>query len=95
MELLISGSAEQGLGVSFTLAIAAMFNGIAIMRAYFALFTGKRPTTSVSLQKTPTERIGIIVIALVVFLGGWFSPGVVASRHHTADKLLERLVGQR
>lgn len=90
MELLISGSADQGLWVSGTLAIAAMFNGIAIMRAYFALFTGKRPTTSVSLQKTPLERAGIIVIALTVFLGGWFSPGVVASRHETADKLLER-----
>ncbi|MBL9131827.1 MAG: hypothetical protein JNG86_11540 [Verrucomicrobiaceae bacterium] len=92
MELLISGSADQGLGVSFTLAIAAMFNGIAILRAYFALFTGKRPTTSVSLRKTPLERAGIIIIALIVFLGGWFSPGVVASRHETADKLLERVV---
>lgn len=92
MELLISGSADQGLWVSFTLAIAAMLNGIAIMRAYFALFTGKRPTTSVSLRKTPLERVGIVVIALVVFLGGWFSPSVVSSRHHTADKLLEPAV---
>jgi NADH-quinone oxidoreductase subunit M len=90
MELLISGSGDQGLWISFTLAIAAMLNGIAILRAYFALFTGKRPTTSVSLRKTPLERAGIIVITLVIFLGGWFSPGVVASRHHTADKLLER-----
>lgn len=90
MELLISGSADQGLGVSFILAIAAMFNGIAILRAYFALFTGKRTTTSVSLRKTPVERAGIILITLTVFLGGWFSPGVVASRHETADKLLGR-----
>lgn len=88
MELLISGSVDQGLGVSVTLAFAAMFNAIAIMRAYFALFTGKRPTTSVSLQITSTERIGITLIVLVVFLGGWFSPGVVASRHRVADNLL-------
>jgi NADH-quinone oxidoreductase subunit M len=92
MELLISGSADQGLWVSFTLAIAAMFNGIAIMRAYFALFTGKRTTTSVSLRRTPIERVGVILITLVVFLGGWFSPGVVSSRHETADKLLKRTV---
>ena len=90
MELLISGSVDQGLHVSFTLAIAAMLNGIAILRAYFALFTGKRPTTSVSLQTTPVERAGIIVILLIVFLGGWFSPNVVASRHQTADQLLRR-----
>jgi NADH-quinone oxidoreductase subunit M len=90
MELLITGSVDQGLGVSFALAIVAMLNGIAILRAYFALFTGKRPTTSVSLQITRVERAGIIIIALVIFLGGWFSPAVVASRHKTADKLLER-----
>lgn len=90
MELLISGSVEQGLWVSGTLAVAAMLNGIAIMRAYFALFAGKRPTTSVSLQVTPVERVGIVIIAVVVFLGGWFSPGVVSSRHRTADKLLVR-----
>jgi NADH-quinone oxidoreductase subunit M len=90
MELLISGSAQQGLGYSVTLALAAMFNGIAIMRAYFALFTGKRPTTSVSLQITPPERVGIVMIALLVFVGGWFSPAVVTSRHRVADELLQR-----
>ena len=93
MELLISGSVDQGLGISLTLAFAAMLNGIAIMRTYFALFTGRRPTTSVSLQVTPTERLGIIVIALVVFLGGWFSPAVVASRHRVADELLQQRNG--
>lgn len=90
IELLISGSVEQGLGVSFTLAVAAMLNGIAILRAYFALFTGQRPVTSVSLQITRAERAGIVLIVLMVFLGGWFSPGVVASRHQTAVLLLER-----
>ena len=94
MELLISGSVDQGLSVSFTLGIAAMLNGIAILRAYFALFTGKRPTTSVSLQTTPIERIGIVIILLIVFLGGWFSPNVVASRHQTADQLLQRNMSQ-
>jgi NADH-quinone oxidoreductase subunit M len=89
MELLLSGSVDQGLGISLTLAFAAMLNGIAIMRAYFALFTGKHPTTSFSLQVTPSERLGIIIVALVVFLGGWFSPSVVASRHRVADGLLQ------
>jgi NADH-quinone oxidoreductase subunit M len=93
MELLISGSVDQGLWVSLTLALAAMLNAIAIMRAYFALFTGKRPTTSVSLQITTTERIGITLIALAVFMGGWFSPSVVASRHRVTDELLLKRQG--
>lgn len=90
MELLISGSVQQGLGYSVTLALIAMLNGIAILRAYFSLFTGKRPTTSVSLQMTAPERTGIVIIALLVFLAGWFSPAVVASRHRVAEELLER-----
>ncbi|MEQ1829662.1 MAG: proton-conducting transporter membrane subunit [Pirellula sp.] len=89
MELLISGSMDQGLGISVTLAVAAMFNGLAIMRAYFALFTGKRPTTSISLQVTSIERVAIVTVALLVFLGGWFSPSVVESRHRVAEELLK------
>lgn len=89
MELLISGSIDQGLGITFALVVAAMFNGLAIMRAYFSLFTGKRPTTSVSLQVTPRERVAIVIVATLVFVGGWFSPSIVESRHRVIDKLLE------
>jgi NADH-quinone oxidoreductase subunit M len=70
-----------------------MFNAIAIMRAYFALFTGRSPTTSISLRTTPAERIGIILISLIVFLGGWFSPPVVESRHRIANQLLGEPAG--
>ena len=94
MELLISGSTDQGLTITVTLAIAAMFNALAIMRAYFALFTGKRPTTSVSLQVTPRERVGVIVMASLIFIGGWFSPSIVESRHRVIDQLLQDRVNQ-
>ena len=89
MELLISGSTDQGLGITFALVVVAMFNGVAIMRAYFSLFTGKRPTTSVSLQVTPRERVAIVIVATLIFIGGWFSPSIVESRHRVVEKLLE------
>jgi NADH-quinone oxidoreductase subunit M len=88
IELLISGSFEQGRWVSAALAATAMLSGIAILRAYFALFTGKRTSASVSLQATPVERFGIVVIAVVVLLGGWLAPPLVASRHALADQLV-------
>ncbi len=90
VELLISGSFSQGLWISAALAVIAMLNGIAILRAYFSLFTGKRTTASVSLQATPVERFGIVVIAVVVLLGGWLAPPLVASRHDLADQLLSQ-----
>lgn len=88
MELLISGSAQRGISYSAVLALAAMLNGIAILRAYFSLFTGRRCTTSVSLRMTAFERSGIALLAVIVFLGAWFSPALVASRHRVADHLL-------
>jgi NADH-quinone oxidoreductase subunit M len=88
MELLFSSSYEKGLGVSGTLAAAAMLNGIAMLRAYFALFTGHKPQTSISLSVTWRERVGIVLITLVVFGGAWLTPSVVESRHQTAAQLL-------
>ena len=93
MELLVTGSVERSLWITVVLVLAAMFNAIAIMRAYFALFTGRSPTTSISLRTTAGERIGIILISLIVFLGGWFSPPVVESRHRIANQLLGEPAG--
>jgi len=88
LELLFAGSVDRGLGVSFALAMATMLNGIAILRAYFALFTGRRPALSIPLPATRLERIGIILTALIVFAGAWLSPEIVSSRHRVAESLL-------
>lgn len=88
IELLISGSFSQGMWTSAALAVIAMLNGIAILRAYFALFTGKRTPVSVSLQATRVERFGIVAVVLVLLLGGWLAPQMVASRHDVADQIL-------
>ena len=50
-----------------------------------------------SLAITPLERVGVIVVTLVMFVGVWLSPEVVGSRHDTAEQLLQaaQLVPQR
>ena len=87
VELLISGSFEQGWWVSAILAVIVMLNGIAVMRAYFSLFTGKRVAASVSLQATRVERISIASVVIVVLMGGWLAPNIVATRHARADQI--------
>jgi NADH-quinone oxidoreductase subunit M len=89
MELLVSGSLEKGFGFCVVLALAAMLNGVAIMRVYFALFTGIRRPVSVSLRATVAERVAMILILLTMIAGGWFSPGVIEGRHRVAEEILK------
>jgi NADH-quinone oxidoreductase subunit M len=87
-ELLVSSSLDLGLWATTALAVATMLNGIAIMRAYFSLFTGRRPVTSIPMNVTRSERAGLTIIVLAMLVGGWFSPAFVASRHAAAEALL-------
>ena len=51
------------------------------------------PGVEAALACPNAERIGIILISLIVFLGGWFSPPVVESRHRIANQLLGEPAG--
>lgn len=90
LELLISGSVEEGIWTSVALALATMLNGVAILRAYFSLFTGRRRASVGSLPVTAWERVGIAAITVLVFAGAWVPPSVAASRHRVAETILTR-----
>jgi NADH-quinone oxidoreductase subunit M len=89
MELLIDGAVQAFPYIGLAVIVAAAINGIAVMQAYFRLFTGTRHATSVSLQMGPRERIAVLTLALLIVGGGIFpQPGVV-SRHHAAIRILQ------
>jgi NADH-quinone oxidoreductase subunit M len=76
-----------GLGV----VVAAALNGIAVLRAYFLLFTGARHASTVSLAIGLRERIAVLTLVLVVVAGGLFpQPGVATRQRAAADLLAER-----
>ena len=88
MELLIEGAVGVFPLVGLAVVLAAALNGIAIMRAYFRIFTGRRFQTSVMLRSRPSERFAVLVLSVLVLGGGlWPQPGV-ASRHHAAVELM-------
>lgn len=89
MELLTEGAVEVYPGVGFSVVLAAALNGIAVVRAYFHVFTGTRHASNVSLACRPVERITILVVLVLIIGGGlWPQPGV-HSRYHAADELLK------
>lgn len=94
-ELLIDGAVEAYPHVGPLLVIATAFNGIAIVRTYFLLFTGTRYVSSVPLPVSGRERIAVLTLTALILGGGLFPQPSVATRFHAARELLrERADGQ-
>jgi len=87
-ELLIDGAIEENLLLGLVITLTTALNGIAIVRAYFLLFTGTTHQSTIPLGITTRERIAMISLIAIVLGGGLMpQPGVV-TRHHAADEVL-------
>lgn len=88
MELLVEGTVEFSPFVGVAVVLAAALNGIAILSAYFHIFTGTRHIATISLTPRRSERIAALFLSLVVLGGGLWPHPLVHSRYHAADALL-------
>lgn len=89
-ELLIEGAVEVYPLIGMTVVLAAALNGIAILHAYFRIFTGTRHTASISLRARWPERIAVLVLAALILGGGLFPQAGVSSRYHAAAALIKQ-----
>jgi NADH-quinone oxidoreductase subunit M len=69
-ELLVDGAIGASPAIGIAMVIAAAVNGIAVLRAFFLLFTGGRHTSSVSLAITSRERFAVLTLAVLILGGG-------------------------
>lgn len=89
-ELLIDGVVQAYPFVGIAVVAAAALNGIAVMKAYFLLFTGTRHVSSVPLGIGWRERLSVLALAALILGGGLYPQPGVASRHHAAEALLKQ-----
>ncbi|MBA4188198.1 MAG: oxidoreductase [Planctomycetaceae bacterium] len=90
-ELLVDGAIEVNPLVGVTVVLASAINGIAVLRAYFLLFTGARPTSGVKLGITSREQFAVLTLAALILGGGLIPQVHIKSRHRAAEEvLLER-----
>ena len=87
-ELLVDGAVETNLFVGMVVVLASAVNGIAILRAYFLLFTGARHTSPVSLAITPRERFAVLTLAFVILGGGLIPQPGLKTRYDSAEQLI-------
>ena len=87
-ELLVDGAVQTYPHIGIAVVIAAALNGIAVVHAYFKLFTGTRHVSSVPLQVGLRERLAVLTLAALILGGGVFPQLVVPSRHRAAEVIL-------
>ena len=83
-ELIVDGAVQaypiMGIGV----VLAAALNGIAVVKAYFALFTGRRQVSRLNLRMRMRERLAILVLAALLLTGGLLPQSLITSRYAAA-----------
>ena len=88
MELLVEGTVEVYPVVGAVIVLAAALNGVAVLRAYFRIFTGTRHIATVSLTARPAERLVAITLSLLILGVGIWPGAAIHSRYHAAETLL-------
>ncbi len=92
-ELLIEGAVTVYPLIGMAVVVAMALNGIAILHAYFRVFTGKKHTASIPLRARLSEKIAVLVLTALILGGGLFPQPGVASRYHAAMMLLRQRTG--
>jgi NADH-quinone oxidoreductase subunit M len=87
-ELLVDGAVQTFPYVGIAVVIAAALNGIAVLQAYFKLFTGARHVSSVPLQMSLREWFAVVSFTVLILGGGLIPQPIVASRYRAATTIL-------
>jgi NADH-quinone oxidoreductase subunit M len=89
-ELLVEGAVSVNPFVGMLVVLVGALNGIAVLQAYFRLFTGTRHTASVSLRSRWPEKVAVLVLTALILGGGLIPQPGVASRYHAATEIISR-----
>jgi NADH-quinone oxidoreductase subunit M len=89
-ELLVDGVVHAFPFIGVAVVVATALNGIAVVQAYFKLFTGTRYISTVSLAVGWRERIAVLSLSLLILGGGLYPQPGVESRHHAATQILRQ-----
>lgn len=97
-ELLVEGAVDTYPYVGMAVVLAAALNGIAVVKAFFHVFTGARHASSVSLRIRRRERIAVLTLTILILGGGLLPQPGLSSREHAAREIIrqrEQLLRER
>jgi NADH-quinone oxidoreductase subunit M len=90
LELLVEGAVRAIPLAGAAVVIVAALNGLAVMHAYFRIFTGRPREATIDLRIRLPERIAVLILTALILGGGVYPQPGVASRYHAAVGLAEQ-----
>jgi NADH-quinone oxidoreductase subunit M len=88
-ELLVDSAVEASPYFGIIMIAASALNGIAVLRAYFLLFTGARHVSTLPLRIVAQERVAVLSLSALILGGGLFPQLGVATRQRAAEEILQ------
>jgi NADH-quinone oxidoreductase subunit M len=88
VELLVEGAINAYPAVGAIVVLSAALNGIAVVHAYFRIFTGRAHAGAIDLRVRSAERLAILTLSLLILGGGLYPQPGAASRYHAAQSLV-------
>ena len=88
-DMLVEGSVEGNPWVAVGAVSAAALNGIAVVRAYFLLFTGARHGATIPLRATGRERFAVLTLAALILGLGLVPQPALMGRYRAAEQILK------
>lgn len=90
-ELLVEGAHRVYPQIGVAVVIATALNSIAVLQAYFRLFTGAKFSSPVSLGARWSERVAVLMFTVLIIGGGLFpQPGIVSRYRAAGESIRER-----
>ncbi len=84
-ELLLGGAVDTFPWLGFLVVVSSALIGIAVLRMYFSLFTGRSVEAPIALKKR--ESLGFLGIAAVLVVTGLVPAPLVSSRQHASARV--------
>jgi NADH-quinone oxidoreductase subunit M len=85
----VDSAVEANPLIGVAVVATAALNGIAVVRAYFLLFTGTRHLSTVSLGIGLRERVAVLTLSALILGGGFYPQPGISTRHRAAEEMLE------
>jgi len=89
-ELLVDAGVHSYPAAGIVVVIVSALNGLAVLHAYFRVFTGKHHTGSIDLSIRLPEQIAVMVLTLLLLGGGLYPQPAVTSCYRVATELILR-----